>query len=71
MSKRIIVGGTVGTTMNPQKLANKIKLDDKIESAIEKYMADNPVTVDLSNYYTKTEVDNIFNSIVDGNEVSY
>lgn len=27
--------------------------------------------LDLSNYYTKEEIDEMFNSIVNGNEVSY
>lgn len=43
--------------------------EEDVRNAIESYMTENPI--DLSNYYTKTEVDNLFNSITDGNEVAY
>ena len=44
--------------LNYETLAEKIKqIDTDIGKSVEDYLTENPVTVDLSNYYTKQEVD--------------
>lgn len=44
--------------LNYNTLAEKIKqVDTNIGKSVEDYLTENPVTVDLSNYYTKQEVD--------------
>lgn len=44
--------------LNYETLAEKIKqIDTDIGQSVEDYLTENPVTVDLSNYYTKEEVD--------------
>lgn len=44
--------------LNYETLAEKIKqIDTNIGQSVEDYLVKNPVTVDLSNYYTKQEVD--------------
>ena len=44
--------------LNYETLAEKIKqIDTNIGKSVEDYLTENPVTVDLSDYYTKAEVD--------------
>ena len=44
--------------LNYKTLAEKIKqIDTNIGQSVEDYLTENPVTVDLSDYYTKAEVD--------------
>ena len=65
-----------GLIPDTSKFALKTDIPSTTGLATEKYV-DNAVAnikipeTDLSNYYNKTEVEALFNSIVDGNEVAY
>ena len=84
MSRKII-GITVGTPMNPDKIASPS--DEQIKTAVNEYLDENPVSAgateeqaqqieknktDITNLSKDVEdLKNTINSIPDGNEVTY